>query len=332
MIAGVAISLVAATVLAVGGDTAWAGALPVGKQVPRLLWQQYPLEKKRQFSSAPIDTSGKAVRQLAVAHPEVLGVGNSTVLWVAGAGIVLLGLVGVKVLFDNPSDRRGNGGSQVREFLRPEGSREEEEELRVPAEDAAETSPPPLLGGSTPEKDLAVVGEHITSVLAAAEAAASKLRADAQTQATIVREEAEQVAIEIRRRASLEAETTRTSAHQVLEEAEVSAADMRSEADRYSAHQRREADAHSAKLILEAERKAAAIADTSQERHHVVLTNIATAEERLRELAKSLRHVASALDTVVGDEHGVATRADDSLEETLRPRPHSARPEVTPNP
>ena len=63
----------------------------------------------------------------------------------------------------------------------------------------------------------------------------------------------------------------------------------------------------------------------------MVLTNIATSEGRLRELATSLRNVASALDTVVGDKQGVAADADDSLEESLRPRPRSARPEVTPN-
>ncbi len=328
----VAVSLAVATALAVGDADAWADAPPIGKKLPRTLWQQYPLGKKGQLAPARTDTSGTEPRQVpVVVHPQLRGGDNLTVLWVAGAGVVLLGLLGVKVLFANSSDTRGNGGSQVREFLRPQSRREQEEELRVPEEGTAETAQASPAGSKT-ENDLAVVGEHITSVLAAAEAAASTLRADAESEATVVREDAEQAATEIRRRARQEAETTRASAQQILEEAEAGGADMRSEADRYSANQRREAEAHATKLILEAERKAAAIADTSQERHHVVLTNIATAEGRLRELATSLRHVASALDTVVGDEQGVATEAVDSLEESLRPRPHSVRGEVTPNP
>ena len=218
----------------------------------------------------------------------------------------------------------------MREFLRRDG-RQDEEDLQVTEERTDETVPAPP-EPTTGEKDLAAVGEHIASVLAAAESAATKLRVDAESEATVVREEAEQAATEIRRRARLEAETTRAAAQQTLEQAEAAGADMRSEADRYGANRHREADAHAAKIVLEAERKAADIADTSEERHRVVLTNIATSEARLRELAKSLRKVASALDTVVGDEQEDGSKADESLEESLRPRPRSVRPEVTPNP
>ena len=166
-------------------------------------------------------------------------------------------------------------------------------------------------------------------MLAAAEAAAAKLRTDTEQEAITVREEAKQTAKEIRRQAKEESETARASAKQMFEEAETAIKDVRADADRYAVNCRREADAQAAKIVFEAEPNAGSIAeDTSKERHRVVLTNIATSEARLRDLAKSFRGVASALDTVVGDGQGEETAAaaeGESLDESLRHR--AATPE-----
>lgn len=128
----------------------------------------------------------------------------------------------------------------------------------------------PEPGNDAAPRDLDGVGEHIASVLAAAQAAAAKLRSEAEEQSQAMLRDAERDAREIRERA----------------------------------------EAKAAAIVLEAERAAGSMADTSRERHRVVLSNIATSEARLRDLAKSLRGVATALDTVVGDDPSLEPTAN----------------------
>jgi hypothetical protein len=209
----------------------------------------------------------------------------------------------------------------VREFLRHGRIDRHEEE---PAADDAAMHDETHMVADEPATahPLSDVGEHITSVLAAAEAAASKLRAEAAQDAKAVVDEARRRVEEMISRAREESETTRASAQHALDEAEAASKDLRSDADRYATNRRREADEQAAQIVVEAERNAAVIADTAKERHRVVLTNIATSEARLRDLAKSLRGVASALDKVVGEKVSQETvdSADDSLEQSLRRR------------
>jgi hypothetical protein len=237
--------------------------------------------------------------------------------------VALVGLIGMGAIFGISSFRRRvKGGDDVRDFLRHGTNDKHREEWPMQADDgqaAAAGSPQGEPGGGG-APDFAGVGEHVTSVLAAAEAAATKLRAAAEEEAWGMIHNAERQAQETREQAREESETVRASAQQILDEAEAASSDVRAQADRYAEERRREADTQAAKAVLEAERKAASIADTSKERHRVVLSNIATSEARLRDLAKSLRGVASALDTVVGEGQEEGAPNAGSLEESLRSR------------
>jgi hypothetical protein len=142
------------------------------------------------------------------------------------------------------------------------------------------------------------VGEHVAGIVAAAESAASTIRADAEH----------------------EAQGLRSEAQRTLEEARAAAAEVKAEADVYSETKRRDADANAARIVAEAERRAAGVSDQAVQRDRVLLANIAASEQRLRDLARSLRTVAGSLDDVVGDDESgqesednarVLARADD---------------------
>lgn len=252
---------------------------------------------------------------------------------VAGLGLVILGLLAIGILLGDSSEKRGKGGRPVRDFLRTRGRKDQqplmEEGQMARANDRAKSpagsaaSDADQVGGRVSGRgegaDLAGVGDHIASVLAAAETAASNLRAAAEEEAT-----------EIRLSVTHESEAARASARQIVEEAEAAGAEIRREADRYAEDRRRTADEQAATIVSEAKRNALSIAETAQERHRVVLTNIATSEVRLRDLAKNLRSVASALDTVVGD-GPTRENVEDDLGDSLRPRVRIAQPEGSPD-
>jgi hypothetical protein len=305
---------IALTVVVLG--TAPTAVAHGAEKPPRELWSQYPLGKTR---TAQTGTTSRGISEPARPSRATTS-GRSTRSWLPGL-VAALGLAGMATLVV-VSIKREKGGTRVREFLHPHGRKDGHG-------GSLDGESPQSVAAASPEPDtvartdLGDVGQHITSVLAAAEAAAAKLRSDAENEATEVREQAEQAAGDIRRRVRQEAETARASAQEIVAEAESTSADTRSEADRYAENRRREADAHAAKIVLEAEQRAASIADAAEERHREVLTNIATSEARLRDLAKSLRGVASALDTVVGDEDG----EEPGLEESLRSRVRPGRPE-----
>jgi membrane protein involved in colicin uptake len=155
------------------------------------------------------------------------------------------------------------------------------------------------------------VGEHVGSVIAAAEVAAEKIREEAHQEAQETRSEAARLAEELRTKATEETEAERDAARRLVEDAKASADEIRSAADEYSTERRREADANAEQTIRDAQERADTIADTAAEREHVLLANIAASEDRLHELAESLRGVASSLDDVVGE--------GDSLEGSLQP-------------
>jgi hypothetical protein len=170
--------------------------------------------------------------------------------------------------------------------------------------------------------DMSSVGEHVASVLAAAEAAAQRIRSEAQQEAKETEQEAARAANEIRTRATQEAQAERASSRRLVDEAEVASRGIRAEADQYADDRRREAEAQAAQTVRDAERRAASIADTSDERNRVLLANIAESETRLRDLAQSLRGVAASLDDVVGNadtaELGDQELAPERLEDALR--------------
>ena len=231
------------------------------------------------------------------------------------------------------------------DFLRPRGRKDGKEGFEnaepgwgvstavgsygVRTEDEAESVPPsaasvadvPVQPSESGGLDMASVGEHVATVLAAAEAAAQNIRGEAELDAKDVGQEAARAANEIRSRATQEAQLERASTRRLVDEAEAASHGIRSDADQYADERRREADAQASQTVREAERRAASIADTSGERHRVLLANIAESETRLRELANSLRGVAASLDDVVGDIEAAELddeRGSEQLEDALR--------------
>ncbi len=171
--------------------------------------------------------------------------------------------------------------------------------------------------------DAATIGEHVASVLKAAEAAAANLRVEAEQDSKRVREQAQREADEIRARVGREAESERQEAQHALETAGKVAKATRSEADRYAEERRREADSQVRRLVQDAERQAAEIGDVGAERHRVLLADIAASESRMSELAESLRDVAARLEGVVGANrggNGVAPSIGDSLQASVAQR------------
>jgi hypothetical protein len=151
------------------------------------------------------------------------------------------------------------------------------------------------------------LGEHVASIVAAAEAAADKIRAEAGRGAEQTRSETARLVKEMRTRVTEETEAERAEARRMVEEAKAAAEEIRAEADGYADGRRREADARAAQTVRDAEERAAAIAGTAGERNRVLLTNVAASEVRLRELAESLRTVASSLDEIVEEGESMQT-------------------------
>jgi hypothetical protein len=167
-----------------------------------------------------------------------------------------------------------------------------------PQSDAAE-SLSTTSAGSAPG-DLEPVDEPVART-DAAEDAATRIR-DAEQEANAVRERAARTASDIRARAIQQAQAELAAARRVVEEAEKSSVRIRSAANQYADARRHEADEHAAQIIGDAEHRIASLADIEEEAHSVLLANIAASENRLHELGKSLRTVASSLEGVVEDE------------------------------
>ena len=169
--------------------------------------------------------------------------------------------------------------------------------------------------------DLAQVGVHVASVLAAAESAAERLRTEAEEEAERTRREAMKAADDLRVRTAGEAEAQRAEARRQASLAEEEASRVRSEADSYAEARRHEADEESMRIVREAEDHAAALAADADERNRELSTDIAASETRMRRLAASLREVADRLDDVAGrrndETDAFEERDDEVLDEAL---------------
>jgi len=213
------------------------------------------------------------------------------------------------------------------DFWRARQHREVEEQAHA---DEPPTAPHTAEGAAL---DLTRVGDHVAKVLAAAEEAAAKLRAEADLEARTTRENAAKAAADLTAHAEEKAQAERAAARRALEEAEATAAGLRADADEYVEERRRQADEQAALIVRDAERRAARIAETAADRHRIVLSNIEASESRLTELAKSMRLVAGTLDEVVsagtqGDPEetpsGKTLEEGSSLEAALRPTTQAA--------
>jgi hypothetical protein len=148
--------------------------------------------------------------------------------------------------------------------------------------------------------ELAQVGAHVASVLAAAESAAERLRSEAGQAAERTRREAVEAADDLRALAASEVEAQRTEVRRQTSLAEEEAGRARADADGYTQTRRHEADEEATRIVQEAQDRAEELAATAAYRHHELLTDISASETRMRRLATSLREVADRLDDVAG--------------------------------
>lgn len=174
-----------------------------------------------------------------------------------------------------------------------------------PAEADAETTEAPDLPPAA-ESELPRVGEHVASVLQAAEDAAARLVEEAEARAKAIVEEAETAAARLR----LEGE-------QAHSEAIVAAGELRNAADE-----------HAARIRAEAEQDAETFGERAAAQHEDLLNDMAIAEDRLRRLVDGLHEVADHLNGLLeDDEDDVAGEEPEagSLVEALHPDGSAAR-------
>lgn len=173
--------------------------------------------------------------------------------------------------------------------------------------------------------DYAKIGEHVTSVLDAARAAAAKIRNDAREDARRVAGQTRKDAAEALETARREADETSAEAVKLLAEVEKESRETRQQASAYQVEKRQDAEAEASKIVTTAKREASEHTRAAQERRSALDENITLTEERLRQLAGGLRDLAGRLDELLPAQTQVSIpdpthEADSrSLEASLRP-------------
>jgi cell division septum initiation protein DivIVA len=142
------------------------------------------------------------------------------------------------------------------------------------------------VGSEGAPADYSQFGEHVASVLKAAEAAAERLAEDARRQATDI------------------------LAH---------AKNVREQADVYAEQKQREVDAETAKLLEAAELSAARRVQDARQRNEALHKDLDLTEKRLQDLVTGLRTLASHLEDLLGpgSEGGVDEALRGSLSATV---------------
>jgi predicted nuclease with TOPRIM domain len=171
------------------------------------------------------------------------------------------------------------------------------------------------------EFDYAKVGEHVSTVLEAAKAAAEKMLSEASKDARQLRADAQvetEVAIE---EAKQNVEQARVEAARLHAEAKQRLDEVRDEADVYANGLRQAAEAEAAAILEGAEHLASERVDAAQSRQRILDRNIAAAENRLRQLVGGVRDLASGLEELVPPDPAAQQAAATELNE-LWPAPH----------
>jgi cell division septum initiation protein DivIVA len=189
-----------------------------------------------------------------------------------------------------------------------------------------------------PTTDYGKLGEHVTSVLEAANKAAAKIQDDARTNAERVAKQSQNQASALLEQARGHAEKLSRESERVLAEAKKESREMTQHAEAYVAEKRREAEAEATGILSRARRDASEHTRAAQERRSALANDVALSEERLGQLVGGLRNLAVRLEELVHAkpeqaQSGSAIRSDQdkSLEESLRPSktaPESSEPHV----
>jgi cell division septum initiation protein DivIVA len=187
-----------------------------------------------------------------------------------------------------------------------------------------------------PLMDYAELGEHVTSVLEAANQAAAKIRQDARTDAERVAKQSQSEASAVLEQARGHAEKLSRESERVLAEAKKESREMTQRAEAYVAEKRRQAEAEATGILSRARRDASEHTRAAQERRSALANDVAMSEERLGQLVGGLRNLAVRLEELVDAKpeqaksgSAIGTDQDPSLEEALRPSvaaPESSEP------
>ena len=154
---------------------------------------------------------------------------------------------------------------------------------------------------STDVVDYAELGEHVASVLKAAELAAIEIRTQAEQEAAAQVSEAGRQAGKILHEAEgLRAETEEANRL------------MREQAEAYAGRTRRDADVEASKVLQSAEEGAAIRVRDEELRQRVLREDIERTEERLTELGVGLRDLAARLEELVSADRPPADEVDRS--------------------
>jgi cell division septum initiation protein DivIVA len=248
----------------------------------------------------------------------------------------------------NPPERRG-------EIVGPAGGQDAHGSAGSPTvsrladytghESTAEKRPPPDTAPRTVEPDeqaealtdYGKLGEHVTSVLEAANKAAAKIREDARTNAERVAKQSQSEARALLEQAQEHAEKLSRELERERAEAKTESREMTQRAEAYVAEKRREAEAEATGILSRARREASEHTRAAQERRSALASDVALSEERLGQLVGGLRNLAVKLEELVQAEPGQAKSdslivgdQEPSLEESLRPSvaaPESSEPQ-----
>lgn len=173
--------------------------------------------------------------------------------------------------------------------------------------------------------DYGKLGEHVTSVLEAANEAASKIREEARTAAQEIAEHAQREAGTWLERARAETEELSHEASRLRIEAEEESREMKERANAYATEKRREADRQATAFLARAKREASDYTRAAQERSATLAKNVELSEQRLRQLVGGLRDLAIRLEELLqgspastDESRGEAHETEESIEESLR--------------
>jgi hypothetical protein len=182
--------------------------------------------------------------------------------------------------------------------------REDRSDEGVDFERVSEVSPTRADGADTQSADVVdygELGEHVASVLEAAETAAVEIRRQAEQEAAAqVGEAGRQAGMILHETEGLRAEAEKTNRL------------MREEAEAYAGRTRRDADIEAAKVLQAADQAAATRASEEEARQRALREDIERTETRLTELGAGLRDLATRLEELVSVDRvdGVAPTRD----------------------
>ena len=220
------------------------------------------------------------------------------------------------------SDAQGSAGSptvsRLADYTAHEGNAKKRPPEAVPrTADAAEEAEPLM--------DYGKLGEHVTSVLEAANKAAAKIQEDARANAERVTTQSQSEASALLEQARGHAEKLSRESERLSAGAKQESRELARQAEADAAEKRREAEAEATGILSRARREASEHTRAAQERRSALAKDVALSEERLGQLVGGLRNLAAQLEGLLqadperaSSNSPLARDQDFSLEESLR--------------